>query len=700
MLRAAGQAASRYAATCGAGRVEERNLVDTYTNRALAGIHQCLSTRLHKHDRAAFCASVRNELGVSDADARIIRKRHQDFGNDTALRLDGAIGKRQALIRPNEPAAPGTDVARFFVKLSLGERLFRALRGTPPSRLKERDVPASSSAVLGAQPSFAPRRLCKLWVNKFPPCLRFHPGGVRLQGSSDMAAAAASRRYTGLDSLSRDLFQTVHDNHMHEVVADVRTDVDKHAAVMRIKGREQLHTQLAVDSRLARVEALCTSGAHEIPQALRGAVHAAFDAAVACDALLTGAAPLSVARRDELQAAFFAGLTDQPLAPVLDSVKFREARSSAYQAGKAGFAALAGEAGQPRADALAYALRGAFSEGLRHPTFLDHCNATVHLSELPLSPAKSAEFGRKLVELAEARYHAERAAAFDAVMRPRVEAWEQLAEQGGASREDGRVAAMRTAVTAGAEAKAKCGAARKRFEELARSLENWCRDERMPAAAVAGLWHAIDPAMAELPAGEGPGEAGGAQRAQKVYTHVRAAAEAIIAGVHDVESRLDIDDQALRDRLALTVIGRSTLGEFNRWTEGEINFAISIAGSTGRAAHAAVAAAPSVVHAEAAPEANAAGRVEFDSQEAGITHHLARRVHGYSDVVPKPADEAGAAEAPQEGAPPQLPAGAPEPLEEWTGIFRSKGIEDLSRAVMRRTHSMPAVGFGGRPRPE
>lgn len=701
VLRAAEAAMSRFALPREAAQVEERSVLDTYTNRALAGIHQCLSTRLHKHERAAFCASVRNEFGVSDADAKIIRKRHREFGNDTALRLDGAVGKRQVLIRPNEPSPPGTDVARFFVKLGFGERLWRTLRGTPPSRLKEADVPPSNSAVVGTQQSFAPRRLCKLWVNKFPPCLRFHPGGARLQGSSDMAAVAASRKYTGLDSLSRDLFQTVHDNRMHEVVADVRQEVDKHAAAMRIKGREQLHAQLAADSRLARVDALCGSGENAFPPPLREAIHHAFDAAAACDAFLGGDAPLTVSHRDELQAAFSAGLNGQPLPPVVAAPRMREARSMAHKAGLAAFAALASEAGQQQADGFAYALHGAFGEGLRRPAFLDRREAMTHLSELPLTRAQTIEFGRKLIGLAEAHHQARRAADFDNAMRPRIEAWERLVEAGGASLENGRLKAMQTAVAAGADARAQRGAAQKRVGILISGIEGWCRDEGVPVQTATLFMQAIGEAMGVRPPldGEVPG-ADASER--KAYTHARGAAQAILANVSEVEAVLDRRDRALRERLDLTVIGRATLGEFNRWTKGEIDFAWSLAGAANGGPRANPAPDANAVQAEAVRNVNAPGPVEFDSEEAGVTHHLARLLNGLDDPAPGAADEGAAASAPQAAQPPVAPASGGQPLEqleEVHGIYRGKGIENLSRDVIRRTHSMPAA-LGGRRRPE
>ncbi len=548
-----------------------RDLLERHTAQTFVVADRAIAASLRDHRRSAFCAQFKNDLGASEKDVRLIETHAAELGHGTGFSNED-VGDRH--VKPHGLATGGKRVVVFDRKLSPSEQAIRAL-SFGRSDVRANDMPVSSTGIAAGQHGHAPRMLYKVAIEEYPACLRF---AVGLRETS-MSGLLADMSYRNLDQLASDLYQTVHDDRMHQIAREIRQKIDHQVTKMRAEMRADLQGTVVTRAHLQEFASALPAGMSAQDRAIR---QAAFERGRRC--FETAEGPIDPEHRARLLRLYDSGVAGHP--PAGDDLACGATAVLAHEAGKHDRAAIAQSLGRhpdPNLrQTMTFALHDAFEAGLLPPSLAqawqlhEPCQRVLH------RPADAVALADALVGFAQASHDWARASAEYLDARDACDAWRRLATGSEVRDEMNHTKAFQAAHAAEGRAMQRCTEQQRRVEAIRGRIVNLAMASGMSRSEVDHIATALD-GEAHVPQAEPDGN-GSLPREELHRRHaaMREAVQVATERVRDIDALVDQREKELRARTDLIVIGRSTLGEFDRLHRQDLDY--------GRVAEGAVAA--------------------------------------------------------------------------------------------------------------
>ncbi|MBO4119262.1 hypothetical protein J5T34_00755 [Cupriavidus gilardii] len=601
--------------------IASRDLLEYHTAETFAVAERAISALLRDHRASAFRDRFKLDIGASIKDIELLETHAAELGNSKGWREEN-LGDRHASTKPNDGAPPGTQIVLFNRKLSPSEVALRLLTFDASSVRSDR-MPVSSIGVAAAREGNVPRMLYRLCINKFPACLRFDLASA----TADMPGLLTRLHYRSLDQLADDLYQTVHDDRMHRIAAEVREKIDGQVQRMRADMRANLRSGLVAE---AHADEFLRGLPNGLPQAELALRRTAFEQGRAC--LKQAGGSIDAEQRERLLRSYDRGLQGQ--AADREDLAIGVQARLAHEAGRRDGASVRQGPGA-QADAgwrqsMTFALHDAFEAGLLPPSFAEAGRLHLPCADVVGKPASALRLAEALVAFMHARHDWAAAHVQAQEARRHLEAWRYLADSGGLHADSGRAKAFEAAHVGEARANHRQIQCRANMMAMRDVILNLCMDAGMSRNEADYVMAALDQGQradlvrptqhVSLPPGE----------LDRRLDAMREAAQRASDMALRMDTLVDERERELRARTDLMVVGRSTLGEFDRWHRGEMRHAADL---RPRPAVPDAAEQPPAIAGEPVPPgadpgaisgAIAQPRAEVGQAERGAAHTVSR----------------------------------------------------------------------------
>lgn len=554
-----------------------RDLLERHTAETFVVAERAIAASLRDHRRSAFCMRFKNDLGASQQDIRLIEARAGELGHGTGFSSEN-VGDRHVKLHGVTP--DGKPLFVFDRKLSPPEQVIRGLsfdRGD----VRSNDMPVSSTGIAAGQRGYAPRMLYKVAIEPYPACLRFPVGREGLA----MSNLLTDMSYRNLDQLAGDLYQTVHDDRMHQIAGEIRERIDRQVTKMRADMRADLQGTVVTRAHLQEFAGALPAGLSTQDRATR---QAAFERGRRC--FETAEGPIDPEHRARLLRLCDSGVSG--VRPAGEDLACGATAVLAHEAGKQDRVAIAQSPGR-RPDpnlrqTMAFALHDAFEAGLLPPSLAVAWQMHAPCQRVFHRPADAVALADVLVGLAQARHDWARASAEYLDAKDACDAWRRLATGGEMRDETNHIKAFQAAHAAEGRAMQRCTEQQRRVEALRSRIIDLGMASGMSRGEADHIATALD-GEAHVPQSDLDGN-GALPREELDRRHaaMREAVQLATARVRDIDTLVDQRERELRARTDLIVVGRSTLGEFDRWHRQDVNH--------GRVTDGAIAARNHPVH--------------------------------------------------------------------------------------------------------
>lgn len=623
-----------------------RDLLERHTMETFVVAERAIAASLLDRRRRAFRQEFKNELGASEKDIRLIVAHAGELGHGKDFSSED-VGDRH--VKPHGVTRDGKRVVVFDRRLSPSELAIRTL-SFDRRDVRANDMPVSSTGIAAGRNGHGPRMLYKLAIREYPACLRF-PAGPNRRTMSDLLTDMS---YRNLDQLANDLYQTVHDDRMHEIAGKIRNKIDEQVTRMRAEMRADLQGTVVTRAHLQEFAGVLPADLSAEDRAIR---QAAFEHGRRC--FETAEGPIDPEHRARLLRLYDRGVSG--LRPAEEDLACGATAVLAHQAGKHDRAAIAQSLGR-RPDpnlrqTMTFALHDAFEAGLLPPSLAQVWDLHTPCHRVFHRPADAVALADALVGFAQARHDWARASAELVDAKDARDAWRRLATGWEVRDELNHSKAFDAAEALEGRAMRRSTQQERRVEVLRDRIIQLAMTSGMSRGEADHIATALD-GEAQVPqsAPDGNGTLPH-EELDRRHAAMREAVQLAIERVRDIDTLVDQREQELRARTDLIVIGRSTLGEFNRWHRQDVNH--------GRGADGAVAARHRPVDPKLFVEAPA-------------------RLHAVADADARPGPISQPA-APVE----QAPGGAPATVASGLGRTVSDSV------IAARQHDAGVVSLDG-----